>query len=262
MQGRHVVGVVAVALGLMVGAALTLAQSAQKPFEPVSGQEGKDVVWVPTPQPTVEAMLDLTGVTATDHVIDLGSGDGVTVISAARRGATAMGVEFNPDMVALSERRAKEAGVADRVRFVQGDLFEADLSKATVITLFLLTDINLKLRPKLLELAPGTRIASNTFTMGDWEPDAQATASPCESWCTALSWIVPAKVAGTWRLGDGRTLMLAQQYQMVSGTLDAQPIADGRLRGAEIAFTVGARTYTGRVEGGTMRGVDWSASRQ
>ena len=262
MQGRHVVGVVAVALGLVAGAALTLAQSAQKPFEPVSGQEGKDVVWVPTPQPTVDAMLDLTGVTDQDYVIDLGSGDGITVITAAKRGARALGVEYNPDMVALSERRAKEAGVADRVRFVQGDLFEADLSKATVITLFLLTDINLKLRPKLLELAPGTRIASNTFTMGDWEPDAQATASPCESWCTALAWIVPAKVAGTWRLGDGRTLTLTQHYQMVSGTLDAQPVADGRLRGAEITFTAGARTYTGRVEGGTMRGADWSATRQ
>lgn len=262
MQARHVVGIVAVGLSLVAAAALTLAQSAPKPFEPVSGQEGKDVVWVPTPQATVDAMLDLTGVTANDHVIDLGSGDGVTVISAARRGATALGVEFNPDMVTLAAQRARDAGVADRVRFVQGDLFEADLSKATVITLFLLTDINLKLRPKLLELKPGTRIASNTFTMGDWEPDAQATSRPCTSWCTALAWVVPAKVAGTWRLGDGRPLTLAQQYQMVTGTLGAEPIASGRLKGTEITFTAGGRTYTGLVDGTRMGGAGWSATRQ
>lgn len=262
MQARSVTGVVSVVLGLVAGAGLTLAQSVQKPFEPVSGQEGKDVVWVPTPQPTVDAMLDLTGVTDKDYVIDLGSGDGVTVIAAAKRGARALGVEFNPDMVALAEQRAKDAGVAERVRFVQGDLFEADLSQATVITLFLLTDINLQLRPRLLDLKPGTRIASNTFTMGDWEPDAQATSSPCASWCTALAWVVPAKVAGTWRLGDGQTLTLAQQYQMVSGTLGTQPITDGRLKGEQLTFTVGERTYTGRVDGGSMSGDGWSATKQ
>lgn len=237
------------------------APAAPKPFEPVSGQEGKDVVWVPTPQATVDAMLDLTGVTEKDFVIDLGSGDGITVITAAKRGATALGVEFNPDMVALAERRAKEAGVSGRATFVRGDLFEADLSKATVITLFLLTDINLRLRPKLLELAPGTRIASNTFTMGDWQPDAQATASPCESWCTALSWVVPAKVAGTWQLG-GETLTLSQQYQEISGTLGSRPVAAGRLKGREITFMVGDRMYSGRVDGATMSGDGWSATRQ
>jgi len=151
--------------------------------------------------------------------------------------------------------------VSDRVSLVQGDLFEADLSKATVITLFLLPDINLRLRPKLLDLEPGTRIASNTFTMGDWEPDAQESASPCTSWCTALTWVVPAKVAGTWRLGE-QTLTLTQQYQVISGSLGATPITAGKLKGEEISFTAGAQTYTGRVHGDTMTGTDWSASRK
>ena len=263
MVGRWKAGRVLVAtLSLVVvGAHVPTAQSVQTPPEPVSGQAGKDVVWVPTPQATVDKMLDLTRVTASDYVIDLGSGDGVTVITAAKRGATALGVEFNPDMVALAKRRALEAGVSDRATFVEGDLFEADLSKATVITLFLLEDINLRLRPKLLELAPGTRIASNTFTMGDWEPDARASSSPCTSWCTALSWVVPAKVAGTWQLGQ-RTLRLKQRYQVISGTLGSTPITAGRLNGASIRFTAGKRRYAGRVDGDTMTGSGWSATRK
>ena len=206
--GRMVVVVLSLAVVNAYGQA---AQSTQSPPEPVSGQAGKDVVWVPTPQATVDKMLELTHVTAGDYVIDLGSGNGITVISAAKKGATALGVEFNPDMVALSERLAKEAGVSDRATFVKGDLFEADLSKATVITLFLLPEINLKLRPKLLDLKPGTRIASNTFTMDDWEPDAKTSSPECASWCTALFWVVPAKVAGTWQLGQ-QTLTLTQQF--------------------------------------------------
>ena len=263
MVGRWKAGrVLVAALSLVaVGAHVLAAQSTPKPFEPASGQAGKDVVWVPTPQATVDKMLDLTKVTANDYVIDLGSGDGVTVITAAKRGATALGVEFNPDMVALAKRRAQEAGVPDRATFVEGDLFEAHLSKATVITLFLLPEINLRLRPKLLDLAPGTRIASNSFTMGDWEPDAQATASPCPEWCTVLTWVVPAKVAGTWQLGQ-RTLRLKQRYQVISGTLGSTPITAGRLSGASIRFTAGKRRYTGRVEGDTMTGTGWSATRK
>ena len=262
MGGSRLVGrVLAAALSLVAISAYPIAaQSTQKPFEPVSGQAGKDVVWVPTPQATVDKMLELAQVTAKDYVIDLGSGNGITVISAAKKGATALGVEFDPDMVALSERLAKEAGVSDKATFLKGDLFEADLSKATVITLFLMPDINLRLRPKLLDLKPGTRIASNTFTMGDWEPDAQATSSPCTSWCTALSWVVPAKVAGTWQLGD-QAMTLTQQYQVVSGTLGSRPITAGRLNGEEITFTAGNQKYTGRVNGGTMTGSGWSASR-
>ena len=233
---------------------------AQQPFEPTSGQAGKDVVWVPTPQATVDKMLDLAKVTASDVIIDLGSGNGITVITAARRGATAMGVEFNPDMVALARGLAREAGVADKATFVEADLFEVDLSKATVITLFLLPEINERLRPKLLDLKPGTRVSSNSFDMGDWEPDAKETSEPCSSWCTALSWIVPAKVAGNWQVGPD-TLTLTQQYQRVAGSLGSTPISAGRLTGDAIAFTAGGRVYEGRVAGDRMTGEGWSATR-
>ena len=243
-----------------VNASAQAVQDPPKPFEPVSGQAGKDVVWVPTPQSTVDKMLELTHVTASDVVIDLGSGNGITVITAAKKGATAIGVEFNPDMVALARKLATEAGVGNKATFIQGDLFEADLSKATVITLFLLPDINEQLKPKLLELKPGTRIASNTFEMGDWEPDARETSAPCTSWCTALYWVVPAKVAGSWKVGAD-TLTLTQQYQVVSGTLGATPITAGKMNGEEITFTAGTKVYTGRVNGNRMTGTGWSATR-
>ena len=206
---------------------MTAAAAQDKPFEPQVGQVGKDVVWVPSPDALVEKMLDMAKLTPADFLIDLGSGDGKTVIAAARRGATALGVEFNPDMVALSRQRARDAGVADRATFREGDLFEADLSKATVITMFLLPDINLKLRPSLLDLAPGTRIVSNSFTMGEWEEDAsERVTEGCTSWCTALLWIVPAKVDGRWTVG-GETLTLNQEFQMISGTLGSTPISNG-----------------------------------
>jgi len=246
-------------LGAVTASAQSVAET-QKPFEPVSGQAGKDVIWVPTPQATVDQMLELAKVTPTDFVIDLGAGNGITVITAAKKGATALGVEFNPEMVAVARRLASDAGVSARATFVQGDLFEADLSKATVITLFLLPDINLQLRPKLLDLKPGTRIASNTFDMGDWEPDARAAASPCSSYCTALSWVVPAKAAGTWQLAN-QTLTLTQQYQMISGTLGSTPITAGKLDGEQITFTAGSQVYTGRVNADTMTGTGWSAAR-
>ena len=234
--------------------------AAQKPYEPVSGQGGKDVVWVPTPQATVDKMLELTKVTPKDYVIDLGSGDGITVITAAKKGATALGVEFNPDMVALARKRAREAGVSAKATFVQADLFETDLSKATVITLFLLPDLNKRLRPKLLDLAPGTRIASNSFDMGDWAPDAQAVSTSCTRWCTALYWVVPAKVAGQWQLGK-ETLTLTQQYQVISGTLGSTAIMAGKLSGSEISFIAGGRVYAGRVSGEKMTGKGWSATK-
>ncbi len=255
------VGLVAASVTAQPAQSTQPAQGTQKPFEPVSGQGGKDVVWVPTPQGTVDKMLELTEVTANDYVIDLGSGNGITVITAAKKGATALGVEFNPDMVALSERLAREAGVSHKATFVRGDLFETDLSKATVITLFLLPDLNLKLRPKLLDLKPGTRVASNTFTMDDWEPDAKETLPDCTSWCTAMAWVVPAKVAGTWQLGQ-QALTLTQQFQVISGTLDATPITAGRLKGDVITFTAGSRAFTGRVTGNTMTGAGWSAIRK
>ena len=230
---------------------LAFAQS-QSTFEPTVGQEGKDVVWVPTPQTLVNKMLDMAKLTPKDFHMDLGSGDGRTVITAAKRGAHALGVEYNPDMVALSKRNADAAGVADRTEFVQADLFETDLSKATVITMFLLPDINLKLRPKLLGLKPGTRIASNTFTMGDWQPDVKQTIESCDgSWCTALFWIVPARVAGQYKLPQGE-LTLKQSFQMLSGTLAngerTVPIK-GKVRGDEIVFTAGGKEYHGRYNG-------------
>jgi hypothetical protein len=254
-------GLIALAFALLSTAAYAQGTAGtQKPFEPTVAQPGKDVIWVPTPQVTVDKMLEVAKTTPQDYVIDLGSGDGVTVITAARKGATAQGVEFNPDMVALSQRRATEAGVAARASFVQGDLFEADLSKATVITLFLLPDINRRLRPKLLDLAPGTRIVSNTFEMGDWEPDAHVKSEPCTTWCDVLLWIIPAKVAGTWQLGSD-PLVLAQRYQIVEGTLAGVPISGGRLNGADLTFTANNRVYTAKVTGDAMTGQGWTATR-
>jgi len=265
---------VVLCLSLVASGAFAQAQPATKPFEPQVGQAGKDVVWVPTPQSLVDKMLDMAKLTPQDIHMDLGSGDGRTVITAAKRGATATGIEYNADMVALSRRNAAAAGVpAGKATFVNADLFETDLSKATVITMFLLPQINLKLRPKILDLKPGTRIVSNTFTMEDWEPDETSTVTDgCESWCTALFWIVPAKVAGTWQLPQGE-LVLTQTFQRIAGTLKSgtvsAPVSNGRLRGDEVTFTAAGSTYTGRVNGntiqGTMTGVNtgkWSASRR
>jgi precorrin-6B methylase 2 len=225
----------------------------QKPFEPQVGQAGKDVVWVPTPQAVVDKMLDMAKVTKDDFVMDLGSGDGRTVITAAKRGARAMGIEYNPDMVELSKKNAAAAGVTERATFVKADLFETDLSKADVITMFLLPSINLKLRPKILDLKPGTRIVSNTFTMEDWQPDETATVTDgcSSSWCTALFWVVPAKVAGTWTTPSG-ALTLTQNFQTVSGTLGTQAI-QGKLLGNQISFTAGTAKYAGTVDGNTIK---------
>jgi precorrin-6B methylase 2 len=251
----------ALAVCLVFVAATAFAQTKPKPYEPQSGQEGKDVVWVPTPQVLVEQMLDMAKVTPKDVVMDLGSGDGRTVITAAKRGARAIGVEFNPKMVELSNHNATEAGVTDKVRFIQGDLFEADLSQASVITLFLLPQINLKLRPKILDLKPGTRVVSNSFTMDDWEADQTETISEnCTSWCTALMWIVPAKVEGTWTTPQG-DMQLQQNFQMVTGTLGGQSI-DGRLRGNELTFTAAGTKHTVSVSGNTMQGGNFKATRK
>jgi Methyltransferase domain len=228
--------------------------AAQKPYEPTVGQEGKDVVWVPTPQGLVDKMLDMAKVTPQDFVIDLGSGDGRTVITAAKRGARAMGIEYNPDMVELSKKNAAEAGVSDRATFLKADLFETDLSKAQVITMFLLPSINMKLRPKLLDLKPGTRVVSNSFDLEDWQPDETASITEdCTSWCKAMLWIVPAKVEGTWQMPKG-TLTLKQQFQMLTGTLDGTEIKDGKLHGSQLTFTAGNAKYTGRVDGNTING--------
>jgi hypothetical protein len=245
-------GVATLSVGLLAQAGSSTQKP--KPFEPTVGQAGKDVVWVPTPQATVNKMLDLAKLTPQDFLMDLGSGDGITVITAAKRGARAMGVEYNPDMVALAQRRAAEAKVSDRATFVKADLFETDFSKAQVITMFLLPDINLRLRPKILELKPGTRIVSNTFTMAEWEADETGTAGgDCTTWCTALLWIVPAKVEGTWGTSAG-DLTLKQEFQKLTGTLGSAAISDAKMLGEEIMFTVGKTKYTGKVSGTTMSG--------
>ncbi len=237
----------------------------QEPFKPQVGQSGKDVVWVPTPQALVDKMLDMAQVTPQDFLMDLGSGDGRTVITAAKRGARAMGIEYNPDMVELSKQNAAKAGVSDRAEFVKADLFATDFSKATVITLFLLPDINMKLRPKILDLKPGTRVVSNTFTMEDWEADQTAAVEgDCTTWCTALLWIVPAKVAGEWTWPGGAA-SLTQAFQMVSGTVrngssTSVDISGGRLRGDQITFTAGPTTYTGKVNGTTIEGTATTGS--
>ena len=240
---------------LLVALPALAQQPAEQPFEPQVGQAGKDVVWVPTPQALVEKMLDMAKLTPQDFHMDLGSGDGRTVITAAKRGARSLGVEFNPKMVELSRRNAQAAGVTARATFQEGDLFQADISKANVITLFLLPSINMKLRPKILELRPGTRIVSNTFSMEDWQADETQTISgDCSSWCTALLWIIPAKVDGTWKVGQ-TPLVLTQQFQMLSGTLGSTMITNGRLRGSEVTFTAGNATYAGQVEGNTIKGM-------
>jgi precorrin-6B methylase 2 len=243
---------------LAVFSALALAQAQKAPsstYEPSVGQEGKDVVWVPTPQAVVDKMLDMAKVTPSDYVIDLGSGDGRTVITAAKRGARALGIEYNPDMVELSRRNAEKDGVTERAAFMKADLFATDFSKATVITMFLLPEINLKLRPKILALKPGTRIVSNSFKMGEWQADETAELSSAQgcnnSWCTALLWIVPARVAGTHKLPQGE-LTLKQSFQMLSGTLRTEGktfALRGKVHGDEIAFKAGGREYQGKVDG-------------
>ena len=273
---------IAIAL-LLAGGLWSPPETAGQPApEPKVGQEGKDVPWVPTPDVLVDTMLEMAEVTPDDLVIDLGSGDGRLVVAAARLGARAIGVELDPSLVALSERRAAEAGVSDRAEFLATDLFEFDLSPATVVTMFLLPDINYALRPALFDLRPGTRIVSNTWDLRGsdtdpdapgWPPDATIVLDPCPTWCTSLLWIVPAKVAGAWQMDAGE-LVLEQRFQQVSGQLRTADgtvaVTDGRLDGDRISFEAGGTSYTGRVAGGaamsgtarTPAGVtEWRAQR-
>ena len=257
---RRIFPVVCLLVATLQAAVQTQTQpaTAQAPFEPRVGQAGKDVIWVPTPQALVDKMLDLAKLTPQDVLMDLGSGDGRTVITAAKRGARATGIEYEPEMVALSQKNAAAAGVSDKATFVKADLFQTDLSQATVITMFLLPQINLDLRPKLLNLKPGTRVVSNTFTMGEWQEDGRATVTgDCGSWCNALLWIIPAKVEGTWQSPQGQ-VTLTQTFQMLSGTVRSgtasTPITAGRMNGDQISFTAGTARYSGRVTGSTIEG--------
>jgi SAM-dependent methyltransferase len=233
----------ALLLGLVPALALAQPKLGDEAYQPEVGQPGKDVVWVPTPDDVVKAMLDMAQVTKKDYVVDLGSGDGKIAIAAARRGARAHGIEYNPDMVALSKRNAERAGVKN-VTFVQGDIFESDFRDADVITLYLLPSLNEKLRPILLDMKPGTRVTSHQFDMGDWTPDEVRELDGRR----ALFWVVPAKVEGDWsvQIGSGPRaetlkLSLTQSFQKVSGRMvwgsrDAA-LDQPSLRGGRLVFT-------------------------
>src|SRR5450759_1575257 len=252
---------------LVAASVFAQAQPAPKPFEPQVGQEGKDVIWVPTPQALVDKMLDMAKVTPNDYVIDLGSGDGRTVITAAKRGARALGIEYNPDMVELSKNNAAKEGVSGKANFIRADIFESDFSQATVITMYLLPQLNIRLRPKILDLKPGTRIVSHAFTMEEWTSDQTDSFDGR----TAYLWIVPAKVEGTWQLAQGE-LTLKQSFQNVAGTLKSGgstlTLANGRLRGDQNKLSAVNAEYTGRVNGNRIEGTgkgssagSWSATR-
>ena len=241
--------------------AATGATAAQQEFTPSVGQEGKDVIWVPTPQTLVERMLEMAGTKSTDYVVDLGSGDGRTVITAAKKyGARALGIEYNPDMVELAKRAAAKEGVSDKAQFMQADIFQTDFSKATVLTLYLLPSLNVKLRPTILNMRPGTRVVSHAFTMDDWQADQVDSAEGR----TAYMWIVPAKVGGTWKIdvtgGGARSYEATfnQQYQNVSGNARADgktlQLSNGKLRGETITFNLDGRDFNGRVNGSRIEG--------
>jgi SAM-dependent methyltransferase len=273
---RHLVALLA---SVACASALAQAPAAKEgAFEPYVGQPGKDVVWVPTPEAVVNRMLDMAKATPQDFLVDLGSGDGRTVIAAAKRGMRAMGVEFNPDMVAISNREAQRAGVADKVKFVNGDIFAVDFKSANIVTMYLLPSLNVKLRPQLLDMRPGTRLVSHAFNMGDWEADETATPEGRQ----VFLWIVPAKVNGTWNVqaGGQRELTVQQTYQKLQGTMrsggESVSLFDAQMRGDEIRFAVleksgTRRDFTGKVNGNSISGTvrvsgqpdaQWSATRR
>lgn len=249
----------ALALALALPATVSAADAT---YTPQVGQEGKDVIWVPTPEALIAKMLDMAKVTPNDIVFDLGSGDGRTVIAAAKRGAKATGIEFNPDMVNLSKASAQKAGVADKATFINGDIFATDFSQATVVTMYLLPSLNLKLRPTLLNMKPGTHVVSHAFTMDDWKADETASVDGR----TAYHWIVPAKVAGTWAWqanNQAYEVTLTQKYQELSGTVTiaGKPakLAAAKITGDQITFTIedvgNTREFTGRVNGSAIDGM-------
>jgi hypothetical protein len=237
--------------------------AAQPKFEPQVGQSGKDVIWVPSPDDVVDRMLTMAQVTANDFVIDLGSGDGKIAIAAAKKyGARALGIEYNPDMVKLSQDNARAAGVAEKASFRRADIFATDFSQATVVTMYLLPALNMKLRPQLLSMRPGTRVASHSFSMEDWEADEISSLDGRR----AYFWVVPANVMGGWVLeagGQKADINIEQTFQKIQGTVALGPIhaglRDARLRGAGIAFayvdTAGVRRdFSGTVSSGKMEG--------
>ena len=282
-------------LRAFVGALIPFVLFALVAWQSARASEAR-VPYVPTPQPVVDRMLEIAKVGAQDYLIDLGSGDGRIVVTAAQKyGARGFGVDLNPVRIQEAEDNAKRAGVTDRAAFYQRDLFETDLSSASVITMYLLPQVNLELRPRLLELKPGTRIVSHDFSMGDWKPDQQESIIAERSFGGASDvylWIIPARVSGAWRSQfELRSqpvqyeIAINQQFQMFSGTARAGgrtvKLANGRLDGdtirfeftAEVAGAPVKHVFTGKVYGDTMSGtadlsgaklqskVEWSAKR-
>lgn len=252
-------------LALAAAFSLALPAAAQtKPYEPHIGQAGKDVIWVPTPDEVVERMLRMAQTTKDDLVYDLGAGDGKIAIAAAKKfGARSVGIEYNPDMAKHAQSNAEKAGVAGRARIQQGDIFATDFTQATVVTMYLLPALNLKLRPTILAMKPGTRVVSHSFTMDDWEPDETSNMDGRR----AYFWVVPANVMGNWTAeagGERLQLSFEQRYQKIEGSVTLSPtmqggLRDARLRGFAISFSfvdnAGVRRdFTGRVVGQKMEG--------
>jgi hypothetical protein len=249
------------AVALVAALTVPFAVSAQK-FEPQVGQAGKDVIWVPTPDEVVDRMLTMAQVGPNDFHMDLGSGDGKIVIAAAKRGAKALGIEYNPDMVKVAQDNAQKAGVAEKASFRRADIFQTDFSQATVITLYLLPALNMKLRPTILSMRPGTRVVSHSFTMEDWEADEISTMDGRR----AYFWVVPASVQGSWILeanNQKADVQLEQVFQKINGSVNLGALQgglrDAKLRGSNISFayvdnTGMRRDFTGRVNGPRMEG--------
>ena len=243
-----------------------------KDLAPTRGQAGKDVIWIPTPEGLIDKMLTAAKVTAQDRLFDLGAGDGIIAITAARKfGAQATGIEYNPKMADYARCRVREAGVSDKVRIITGDIFQENFSSANVVTLYLLPDLNLRLRPTILKMRPGTRVVSHAFTMGDWEPDETVS----HEFSRGYFWIVPAQVEGDWMItgleGGPVRMSLRQTYQNIGGTLTrasaTQPLVGAKLRGEDISFQFSTpdrnvHTFTGKVSGNRITGTVNSAGMQ
>ena len=269
---RRLLALLAAVLAWLPASALSQtppqSPATQEEFKPQVGQAGKDVIWVPTPEYLVDRLLQMTQVTPNDFVVDLGSGDGRTVIAAAKKfHANSLGIEYNADMVVLSKKNAVQEGVSDKAKFVEGDIFATDFSRATVVTLYLLPDLNLRLRPMLLEMKPGTRVASHQFSMGEWQPDETSNFDGR----SAYFWVVPARVEGNWTLAYGgkkpgaeHAISLTQKFQMVEGAVvlpgaKRLGLRDLRLRGERFDFSFVdergvLREFSGRVSGDAMAG--------
>jgi SAM-dependent methyltransferase len=231
-------------------------------YQPSVGQDGKNVIWVPTPDALMQVMLEVVNIQSNDVLYDLGSGDGKIVITAAQRYAIeAVGIEYNPDLVSLARRNALRAGVEGKVTFIQGDIFKEDFSKASVLALYLLPELNIRLKPTILAMRPGTRVVSNTFNMGSWPADITIELDDSSR---AYYWVVPAKVEGRWRLDDPASkpvgqLEIRQDFQILSGGLllngERLAILSGRMQGESITFTYGSQTPAGSTARGTFEGM-------